>query len=150
MVSFDEDGYQHYFKDIQTNNSYLYSHNIIIPYPFVNANEVSNMANMVSIKNCKEIKNGSKRIVIINGINSSIHFYPSEIGKFIPEGSIVIKYELVLNKNLILEEKYEFDNGKFDRKYFYEKTRLTKILSICTYNDNTTLKSEKLYKYLAD
>lgn len=149
VLVFDKEGFDKYFNDIEVKLDILRKKKIIVPYAFLNGSEVSDIANIFSVSdNFEEKKIDGHRVIIFNSLNENIRFYPSDIERFIPQNSLVYKYELTLKNDVVLKEVFDFTDGKLIRIYDYSEGKLIKIESIASYKDDNELyKSSKVFRF---
>ena len=149
VLVFDKEGFDKYFDDIEVKLNILRKRKIIVPYAFLNGSEVSDIANVFSVSdNFDEKKIDGYRVIIFNNLNENIRFYPSDIERFIPQNSLVYKYELTLKNDFVMKEVFDFTDGKLIRIYDYNERKLIKIESIASYKDDNELyKSSKVFRF---
>ncbi len=147
-----DEWFSNYYSNIELYNDFLIKKNIKIDNPFMLANEVSDIQNLLAnIGSFQKSKNKNQIIFQSKKVNLKIGFAPSTITRFIPQNSVISYFEYILDNNRNLtKETIMFDDGVLTIKYFYKKHKINKITYSLRYNNGEILVSNKNYIFLFD
>lgn len=137
IIGFDEDFQKQVLKDAIFQKKLLKQYDILFPLPYVNNQEVKEMATFFSIgvKHTTNINNKEKTI-LFDSIYKKISFRTS-IEQYIPHLTIIKQYKVNLKEGFPIKEKITFDGGVLERSYYYDKIkRLTSIVWNCKYDND--------------
>jgi hypothetical protein len=145
-----DDWLSNYYRNIEFYNDFLIKKNIMIEKPFIIANEVSDLQNLITnVEDFQKIVKKNETIYRSKKINLNIRFNPSTMERFIPQNSEINYFEYSLdNEGFLINELIKFNDGVLSIKYFYEDDRIKEINYSLKYNNGELLESTKKYNLI--
>jgi hypothetical protein len=145
-----DDWLSQYYINIEFYNNFLIKKNIKIGKPFMIANEVSDLQNLIiNIDDFHKIDKKNETIFRSRKINLNIRFNPSTIERFIPQNSKINNFEYALDKQgFLINEIIKFNDGTLTVKYLYTEHRINEIIYSLKYKNGEILESNKSYNVM--
>lgn len=142
-----DDWLSNYYINIEFYNEFLIKKNVKIDNPFMLANEVSDLQNLITnIEEFQKIEKKNETIFRSKKINLNIRFNPSTMERFIPQNSKINSFEYTVDKQgFLISEVIKFNDGTLTIKYFYKKHRINEIIYSLKYSNGELLESNKKY-----
>lgn len=108
----------------------------------------SSLVSGKSVEDLKTIKNeGEVEQITYDNLNSKFIDLSEDIKAYFYMETLS-KFEVLISKNKLIEERYFFENGNFNKKYYYDTKNLIVAKCTVTYNDVQKKSSNYELKYL--